>query len=625
MTAPASHDYAGNPLPESEGLLWNIGSGEDRRFRRPILRAFPEPLALKVAARYLSTYQKTSSIRAASLELGEFAEKLGGRRRALASSDDDLVSYATRRAAECRRLGSLTRDTERAYEAMVQCARREGIAPPVPGEGGVTLRGAVARLCDEHYWRRAVRRAHGRDVEGVAIKLGMVHEFADIYASEPTVNRRREQKRRNLHALEAMLAVNELGQEYTLDELAALSVSNPKIRRGELMTRIAGFEQIADRLGHVGMFYTVTCPSRMHARLSETGKENPNYDGTTPRQAQHYLCELWARARAAILRRGHAVYGFRIAEPHHDGTPHWHLLLFMHDGATETVSGILRRYALAADAAERGADKYRFKAVEIDKARGTAAGYVAKYVSKNIDGFGVDADLFGKDPKKSAARVDAWAATWGIRQFQQLGGPSVTLWRELRRVPEAPQGILEDSRAATDKPASWARFTDLQGGPIARRRDRPIALVKRSKKGKYGEETQSVVGLVERASGEFVQTRIHIWTIKRGRKNEQCIGVSDDLHGGFHSALPGRTERVPRTERAEDSKAGRRRCVGSVSGGCRVDSADSRIGAVAVAREHRAPWSPVNNCTPPRGGRAGVQELYGGGESPPDPGGVEPT
>lgn len=46
------------------------------------------------------------------------------------------------------------------------------------------------------------------------------------------------------------------------------------------------------------------------------------------RPANAYLVKTWVRARSALNRKGITPCGFRISEPQHDGTPHWHVLLF---------------------------------------------------------------------------------------------------------------------------------------------------------------------------------------------------------------------------------------------------------------------------------------------------------
>ena len=66
----------------------------------------------------------------------------------------------------------------------------------------------------------------------------------------------------------------------------------------------------------------------------------------------------------------------------------------------------------------------------IDKGRGSAAGYIAKYICKNIDGknafgesIGGDDEADGRDVVQTAERVLAWASLWGmgVKKFKETG------------------------------------------------------------------------------------------------------------------------------------------------------------------------------------------------------------
>ncbi|MES9975639.1 MAG: replication endonuclease, partial [Candidatus Thiodiazotropha sp.] len=448
----------------------------DSWFIHSTLEEMPFRFRKPISKRYSRAYQQQGR-RDANLFLLDTLDKMPDSVAVrLAGSDHETVRYASHMADQSAR--ATARLGEAALDPLSETARSMGIVPPEPG-GEVTHQSALERLQDSMWWRRAIRKTQGRKVEQAARDVGLVHKGAGIYSSEETLFRRDEQKSRNRLMLEEVIAVNELGQEYTLAELSDLSVSNPVIRRGELMTRIAGFEQVANDLKHRALFITLTCPSRFHSHTIRNNKsvENPRYDGSTPREAQQYLQSVWARIRAKLYRCGIHLYGFRVAEPNHDGCVHWHLLVFAPGWANRRIQRTFREHALRDSSTEPGAKKHRVTFVEIDPAKGTARGYIAKYIAKNIDGHALDQDLFGGDPIEAAARVDAWASCWGIRQFQQLGGPPVTVWRELRRIEGEESGVLETARDAADR-GDWAAFVQAMGGPTCPRQSHPVKLAK---------------------------------------------------------------------------------------------------------------------------------------------------
>ena len=307
------------------------------------------------------------------------------------------------------------------------------------------------------------------------IATGYVSKVASPYCSDPCFREWIAQKKANLEFLNAMeLEDQDTGERSSLLDKVMGSVSNPKIARHELMVRMRGFEDMANEMGLVGMFYTLTAPSRYHSTHVQSGKRNDKYRDASPRKTQKYLCKVWSRVRAKWGREGIRTFGFRVAEPHHDGTPHWHLLLFLRPEEAEYATAIFRKHALREDGGEPGAQEHRFTVTPIDEKFGSATGYIAKYISKNIDGYGMDGELddeSGQPVKEMAKRVRAWASRWSIRQFQQIGGAPVTTWRELRRLGSRELVLhpeLEAARAAADAP-DWPGYTNAQGGPFVPR------------------------------------------------------------------------------------------------------------------------------------------------------------
>ena len=113
-----------------------------------------------------------------------------------------------------------------------------------------------------------------------------------------------------------------------------------------------------------------------------------------------------------------------------------------------SVTRILRDYALKKDGNEIGDENHCFIAVAIDKRRGSATDYVAKYISKNIDGFGMESDLYGISNITAIERVTVLASILSIRQFQFMDGPPASHCRELKRLDLTKENTYQLGKTA---------------------------------------------------------------------------------------------------------------------------------------------------------------------------------
>lgn len=529
MMPSSAADYA---RYEQHLFPLDVYKGNCRQWRRQQFVHVPPGLRPSLSRTILQTFYEKGRY-AANQELikksEECKEKTNWR---LTASEDKLRAYCATHSARCRDIAALTDQSESAYKALSKIVALHGLEAPKI-KTITDFLPAVKRMSCPLWWRRKVRTTQGRAIESLSIDSGAVSARHAVHCSNHTLQRRIEQRARNAETLKKMTLRSSAGDILSMSEVAEKSIANPAIRRGELMTRIAGFEALAKENSYTPLFITWTCPSKMHSQLSKSGEKNPKYDGTTPKEAQGYLCKQWAKTRSACARKGLNFYGIRVAEPHHDGCPHWHMLFFVQREHADSFTALLKKYALQEDQGESGAEDYRFQAVIIDWQRGSAAGYIAKYISKNLDAYGLNtratnAEAAGQaelwdTPRAKARRVDAWAACWGIRQFQQIGGPPVGVWRELRRIREPlPYPAIEPFRAAADE-GNWHAFCSLMQGKAGVQEGEPLTLARiwSDEPGRYDEPKGWRVEGIAHQFGT-VLTRTKIWTIVTGAKPSSC-------------------------------------------------------------------------------------------------------
>lgn len=304
------------------------------------------------------------------------------------------------------------------------------------------------------------------------------------YVSRRSFARWRQKQAEAAQFIEAMAVFNpETGEAFDLAEVIKRTTANQENRRIELVVRSRGDEERAIDLGYEGVFITWTLPSQYH-------RNSHKWNGCTPKEGHQNIMEQWKLARAWFKKLDIDWFGLRVAEPHKDGTPHAHLFLYVDPAQKAQLVQVCEQIAIDEDTEElrdksgRIDKSRRIKIEYCDPAKGTATGYIIKYISKNING----AHMQEADAGESALSARAWASTHRIKQFSQSGAPAVGLWRQLRRATALDTAFdleLDSLRNHADN-SRWKGFCEL--GFKAR-------LAYEEKLNQYGDTVKRVIGL----------------------------------------------------------------------------------------------------------------------------------
>ena len=323
--------------------------------------------------------------------------------------------------------------------------------------------------CPMHQ-RRALRRRAGGARQHLAALLGTIGAGGAAYADAYAVSCWRERQ-----AAAAFFGMNRvlLFEDGTQVPMWDVMESSRKARLATLYVQMLAVDDLAQRRAMVPVFITMTLPPRHHPNP----KHGLPYDGLdwqdapSPDETDAALADQWARFRTRLSTDRVPLLGPRVIEPHKDGCPHLHALLYAQSmNQAALMDEHLQAVCPEPIAGERIASKLEY----IDRAKGSPATYIMKYLLKCLPAHEeaaeqADGTITDGDPDHLAhhAECQAWGSERRLRRFDWLGLHGLrTVWQRVRNITEdevaAAPDRMQKANAAM-KAGAWGDALEALG------------------------------------------------------------------------------------------------------------------------------------------------------------------
>lgn len=193
----------------------------------------------------------------------------------------------------------------------------------------------MLRQRDPKYWRRILKKEAMAARQYWQWALGAACAGGKEYCADFTFQSWQE---RRAAGKAFALAHQAQAPDGTVVSLARIKDAHERGRLVALYAQTQGMEAMADRFGLVPLFLTLTLPGRFHPHpTSKTFLDREWTPREGPRTAWTRLQGDWALLRAHLHNHGVDTFGLRVAEPHKDGCPHLHALIWVRPSDVMTV------------------------------------------------------------------------------------------------------------------------------------------------------------------------------------------------------------------------------------------------------------------------------------------------
>lgn len=265
------------------------------------------------------------------------------------------------------------------------------------------------------FWVKRIKNTILQNHQQLARRLNLVGKNRAKFVTSKAIDNYHETViKQKEFANSNVIINNNTGETFPLPELPLQYYR----KYSEILSFVNGLNEYAFDHNYSAASVTITAPRKFHSKLDITA------DTPTPCVAKKWLLDRWQCYTNLVRQWPTNSFTFRIIDPHQDGTPHFHALLyFPSDMADRHKSALINAFELKSIVNTK-----RFEWEDIDYTDNYALRYIVGKLKPVIDS---DNNF---DSSNDVVRRAAFLATWNMRSHDFTGIPSITrgLWNELR-------------------------------------------------------------------------------------------------------------------------------------------------------------------------------------------------